>query len=121
MNSDQGEYERDMRNFRKQQVADLEKLIRWYFPAQEHARAIWLAWHESGMDPGAWHRTDEYGIGLFNLDPLAVGIALADESRLQIPLVNVAAAFGLWLRQGWRPWGPPAFPKDIAEEFSQEG
>jgi len=119
VNSDQGEWERDTRLYRKHQVDELEKLIRWYFPAHEHARAIWVAWKVSGMVPEAFHREDNYSIGLFQIDPLAVGMLEGDAWRLQIPIVNVAAAFGLWLRQGWRPWGPPKFPQSIAETFEE--
>lgn len=119
MNADEGEFLRDMRDFRRRQQDQCEKLIRWYFPADQDSRAIWVAWWLSSMCPGKRTGEPPHLWGLFQIDPLAVGLAENEGWRLCNPIRNVAAAYGLWRRFGWSVFG-----KDIPEPppaFAQEG
>jgi hypothetical protein len=86
---------------------DLERLIRWYFGPVESARAMWVAWNVSTLDPHAYHRNGSKGVGLFNIDPAAVGLVGADEAYLVNPVRNVAAAHKLWCQHGWGYWDCP--------------
>lgn len=84
--------------------ADVERLIRWYFPPAEHSMAIYVCWQCSNMSADAFHRNGRQGIGLFDIDSNKVGIKPEDAWRLHLPIVNVAAAHKLWSEHGWRAW-----------------
>lgn len=100
---------------RKRQ-GDLERLIKWYFPVDEHGMALRVAWTVSGMEPLSYHRNGGMGIGLFDLTTRETGLAPEDEWRLQNPMVNVAAAHRLWLAVGWARWALPADAVVFADE-----
>jgi hypothetical protein len=88
----------------------MEKLIRWYFPPDQHRMAVWVAWQASGMEPLAFHRNSDRGIGLFDIDPQDIGLDRSEGWLLHNPIRNVAAAYTLWRRSGWASWDVPPLP-----------
>jgi hypothetical protein len=88
----------------RRRVADIERLIRWYFATCDAAMALWVAWNSSGLDPLAYHRNGGGGVGLFAINPEDVGLSPADEWLLQNPIRNVAYAHRLYARYGWEHW-----------------
>ena len=73
--------------------ADLERLIRWYFPVAEHGMALRVAWTVSGMEPLAYHRNGGMGIGLFDLTTLlACQLFLPLDNERSQPAAPASAA-----------------------------
>jgi hypothetical protein len=96
----------------RQQHRDLERLIRWYFPPNEQRQAIWVAWQVSDMSPLAFHRNGTPGVGLFAIWPTDVGLPDDEQWLLHNPIRNVAAAFGIWQREGWAHWHVAPLPPE---------
>jgi len=84
--------------------ADLERLIRWFFPPLVVPEAMFVAWHSSGFQPLAFHSHSADGIGLFDIAPRDVGLSEDQAWLLQSPIRNVAFASKLWQSGGWSYW-----------------
>jgi hypothetical protein len=118
MTGDRRNYARELEERISLEHADVEKLIRWYFPANEHTRAIWVAWQLSTMNQRDLSATKDNLWGLYHIDPEAVGLPKSEGWRLLDPIRNVAAAFKLWDHFGWTVFGltivdpPAAFDDD---------
>jgi len=94
---------------------ELEKLIRWYFGPEHATMAIFVAWHQSELEPLALALGDSGGIGLYGLTPLECGLDPEDAWLLQNPIRNVAWAHKLFMSQGWGRWKVPPCPKAFTE------
>jgi hypothetical protein len=103
----------------RRRVADVERLIRWYFAPDDSLQALWVAWKCSNMDATAYHRDGTAGVGLFAIAASEVGLAITDEQYLVNPIRNVAYAHRLFLRYGWKYWDVGPIPPLWGEELER--
>lgn len=94
----------------RERHAEMEKLIRWYFPPSHQRMALWVAWNVSGMETLARNRRGEGSYGLYQLSSREVGWPPENGWLLHNPIRNVAAAYGLWCKYGWEYWTVPPLP-----------
>jgi hypothetical protein len=83
-------------------VNEIESLVCAYF--QDHCiAALTVMWCESGGKPASIGRGDNYG--LFQINIIHARKWPEFWASWMIPEWNVAKAYSIWLRQGWKPWG----------------
>ncbi len=111
----EAERERKKREARR----DIELLIRWAFPIDEHKRAIRTAWAVSGFNTLACDTFGKGSVGLFALFPFEAGLLDNEGWQLLNPVRNVAAAHAVWQRRGWARW-PIGPDKEVRDVFNQD-
>ena len=91
------------------------------WPEEELAQLSYVIYRESRCDPGALNSADPTRIGSLGLNQIngfwclpskywpdgwlqAHGI-LIECDELYDPVVNLRAAYAIWLNSGWSPWG----------------
>ena len=86
----------------------VESLIRATWPADQVDKALYVARRESHLDPRAFNGWCCYGLFQIYFEvnrSLLAGYGVTSAQQLLDPVVNVRAAFGMWQRLGWGPWG----------------
>jgi Transglycosylase SLT domain len=86
----------------------IESLIRRVFPDDEEEKALAVAWRESRHDPRAYNGWCCYGLFQIYFDAnakLLATVGITSAAQLFDPVLNTTAAFALFRRSGWAPWG----------------
>jgi hypothetical protein len=86
----------------------VEALIRQVFPDDQEEKALAVAWRESHHDPRAYNGWCCYGLFQIYFEVNAKFLAtlgITSAEQLFDPVLNTTAAFAMFRRSGWQPWG----------------
>lgn len=88
--------------------AQIVALIRQVFPDEQEEQALAVAWRESRHDPRAYNGWCCYGLFQIYFKVNATFLAtlgITSAEQLYDPVLNTKAAFAMFQRSGWGPWG----------------
>lgn len=84
----------------------VEQIIRDVWPDNLEARALRIAYRESRYQPNVrtWCCYGVFQIHQIHLRWLCPELGICTRADLYDPVLNVEAAYALYLRDGWAPW-----------------
>jgi hypothetical protein len=86
----------------------VEALIRQVFPDDQEEKALAVAWRESHHDPRAYNGWCCYGLFQIYFEvnsKFLATLGITSAEQLFDPVLNTTAAFAMFQRSGWQPWG----------------